>query len=161
MEQGTGGTKMRLNLGCGAFPIADGINHDIVAHSDYVDTVWNLDKMPWPWENEEFEGIIAKAVLEHLHWTLLESINECWRILKPGGHLYVKVPCWDSYVSHQDPTHRWFYAPRVFEYFDPEMPLGKKYHWYTPLKWRLVKPGGLNSGSTSIHATLEKLVDVD
>jgi len=148
---------MRLNLGCGATYIADGLNHDIVAHSDHVDVVWDLNEMPWPWEDEEFDGVIAKAVLEHLHWTLVESINECWRILKPDGHLYVKVPYWDSKVSYQDPQHRWFFAPRVFEYFDPETPLGKQYHWYTDFKWHLLNPGELNSGSTSIHATLVKI----
>jgi len=149
---------MRLNLGCGSAPIEDGINVDLVKHSEHVDFAWDLNELPWPWEDEQFDGIIAKAVFEHLNHNLLVSVNECWRLLKPGGHLYLKLPYWNNEISYNDPTHQWWYGVRVFEYFDPEMPLGKKYYWYTPYKWRLVKPGELNSGSTSIHGTLEKIV---
>ena len=147
---------MRLNLGCGSTPIENGINCDIVAHSPYVDVVWDLNNMPWPWKDEEFDGIIAKAVLEHLHWTLVESVNECWRILKPGGYLFLKVPAWNHKVSYQDPTHRWFFSERVFEYFDPNTQLGKKYGWYTPFKWTLSKPAETNSSGSSLYATLIK-----
>ena len=150
---------MRLNLGCGRVPGKNDLNHDRTLHSPWVDVAWDLNKMPWPWEDEEFDSIIAKAVLEHLRWTLVESVNECWRILKPGGHLYIKLPAWDHPVSYQDPTHRWFFSERVFEYFDPTTPLGLQYFYYTQLKWSLLEPGRRNSGRTSIHGTLVKVDD--
>jgi len=150
---------MRLNLGCGAYPESDSINHDRFFHSLYVDVAWDLNILPWPWEDEQFSGIIAKAVLEHLDHNLVVSINECWRILEPGGTLYMKLPAWDNEVSYQDPTHKWFFSPRVFEYFDPDTPLGKKYFFYTPLKWKIQTPGNYNSGHSSIHGSLRKVVN--
>jgi len=148
---------MRLNLGCGSAPLVNSINHDRVFHSLYVDVAWDLNILPWPWEDEQFTIIIAKAVLEHLDHNLLTSVNECWRILKPGGHVYIKLPAWDSVISYQDPTHKWFYAPRAFEYFDPDTPLGKQYFFYTPFKWKLLVPGAYNPGHTSITGTLQKV----
>jgi len=152
--------KTRLVLGCGLFPLPNSINHDRTLHSDYVDIAYDLNILPWPWEDESYDVIVAKAVFEHLNHDLLKSVNECWRILKPGGGLYMKLPAWDSHVSYQDPTHRWFYDPRVFEYFDPATPLGREYWFYTELKWKLKSPGKYNSGKTSIHGSLQKVIDV-
>jgi len=101
---------MRLILGCGNTPGKNDLNHDRIQHSPWVDVAWDLDIMPWPWKDEEFDSIVAKSVLEHLRWSLIESVNECWRILKPRGRLYLKLPVWNSSVSYQDPTHRWFYG---------------------------------------------------
>lgn len=150
---------MRLNLGCGSAPLPNSTNHDRVLHSIFIDVAHDLNILPWPWENESYDIIVAKAVLEHLSHNLVISVNECWRILKPGGTLYMKLPAWNSEVSYQDPTHQWFYAPAAFEYFDPETPLGSKYFFYTPLKWKLINPGMYNSGRTSIHGTLQKVVN--
>lgn len=148
---------MRLNLGCGNKPGTNDLNHDKTLHSPHVDIAWDLDELPWPWKDEEFDAIIARSVLEHLRLSLIESVNECWRILKPEGALFIKLPFWNSSVSYQEPTHRWFFDPRVFEYFDPTTPLGAKYFFYTPFKWRLREPAKLNRGKTSIHGTLIKV----
>jgi SAM-dependent methyltransferase len=150
---------MRLNLGCGNAPLPNSVNHDRTLHSEFVDIAWDLSRLPWPWEDEEFDAIVAKAVLEHLNHNLLISVNECWRILEPGGTLYMKLPAWNCEVSYQDPTHQWFYSPRVFEYFDPNTNLGRKYWFYTDRKWKLRSPGIYNSGHTSIHGTLVKVIE--
>ena len=148
-----------LNLGCGLDIRKDWINHDIIKHNKHIH-VWNLNNTPWPWGTSTIDRIDAISVFEHLELTLIETLNQCWRILKPGGGLYMKLPAWDSHVSYQDPTHRWFYDPRVFEYFDPATPLGREYWFYTELKWKLKSPGKYNSGKTSIHGSLQKVIDV-
>ena len=152
---------LMINLGCGNAPEDGFINHDRVKHAPHVDVVWDLDVMPWPWPDGCAVRIIAKAVLEHLTWNLVESINECWRIMAPGGFLFVKVPLWDHVVSHQDPTHRWSFSERVFEYFDPTTELGETYGFYTPYKWRIVTPVALNSGKSSMNVTLQKVITCD
>ncbi len=152
--------KQGLNLGCGMTPGGGCINHDRIKHSSWIDVAWDLNKIPWPWEDNSISRIIARSVLEHLRLSLIESVNECWRIVVPAGRLFLKLPAWNSSISHQDPTHRWFFDPRVFEYFDPTTPLGKQYSFYTPYKWKLVNPGKPNKGGSSIHATLQKVDNV-
>lgn len=146
-----------INLGCGIAPEDGFINHDRIKHSDWVDVAHDLDVMPWPWPDNYAYRIVAKSVLEHLKWTLIESVNECWRILEPGGYLYVKVPAWNHRVSFQDPTHRWYFSDRVFEYFDPETELGRTYFYYTPFKWKIIKGPERNKIGSSINVTMQKL----
>ena len=145
-----------INLGCGNTPEDGFINHDVVKHAPHVDVIWNLDMLPWPWPNACASRIVAKAVLEHLRLSLVESLNECWRIMAPGGSLFVKLPLWNHVVSAQDPTHRWSFSERVFEYFDPETPLGQQYGFYTPYKWSIIGEVAVNSGRSSFSVTLQK-----
>ena len=149
-----------LNLGAGNKPMASSdertvVNHDLVKHRPEIAVAHNLDCLPWPWEDSTFDLIIASAVLEHLRLSLVETLDECWRILRPGGHLHLKVPHWQHDNSYADPTHRWHCSLRTFDYFDPDTKLGRGYGFYTSRKWRIVKPAQLNDVKSSIIATLE------
>lgn len=150
-------TPIMINLGCGNAPEDGFVNHDVVKHAPHVDVVWNLNDMPWPWPDSCASRIIAKSVLEHLIPDLVLSINECWRIMQPGGFLYVKLPMWNHEVSSQDPTHRWKFAPHVFDYFDVDTDLGTNYAFYTPFKWKIINPATLNPGKSSFNTTLQKV----
>lgn len=145
---------MKLNLGTGNDVIADAVNHDRVKHRPEIQVVHDLDVLPWPWADQSFDLIVARSVFEHLKLTLVESLDECWRILKPGGHLFVKVPHWQSDVAYRDPTHRWQFSVHSFDVFDPETEYGRDYGFYTERKWRIVKVE-LNKAQSSILATLE------
>jgi len=150
-----------LNLGAGNSPVKvgegdRGVNHDLRLDParPWVTVAWDLNELPWPWEDESFDKIVASAVLEHLRLNLLESMGECWRILRPGGLLWVKVPYALAETAFDDPTHYWQFGRHVFEYFDPALKNGKKYGFYTDRKWEIVKPATLNQSRTSIIATL-------
>jgi len=130
-----------LNLGAGKRPIKSAVNHDILKHSKYIDIVWDLNNLPWPWSNNSFDKIRAWAVLEHLNIGLVESMNECWRILRPKGILVIKLPYWESESCWDDPTHKRGYTLNTMSFFDPDTENGKKYDFYTPYKWK-----GLNKG---------------
>ncbi len=146
---------MKLNLGCGG-DIRDGfVNHDLRQHSPRVDVAHDLNDLPWPWDDESCELIVAKAVLEHLRLTLLESVGECWRILQPAGRLWMKIPYWKHENSYLDPTHYWQFSLHTPDIFDPETAYGRRYTWYTDRKWRIVKPPQLNRAQSSIIVTLE------
>lgn len=57
-----------------------------------VDYVCNLEEN-WPIENESFDGIFGKFVIEHISWRRMPNfISECFRVLKPGGVVMMISP---------------------------------------------------------------------
>ena len=146
-----------LNLGAGnKIVCAEGaINHDRTRHRPEIDIVWDLNQMPWPWDDNSFDVIVARAVFEHLKPDLVEVMNECWRILRPDGAIHLKLPNVASLRSHDDPTHRWFATLRTLDYFDPDTERGKAYSFYTDRHWQIIKAPHFNRAQTSIFAVLK------
>ena len=102
-----------LNLGAGNRIIEGAVNHDRIIHRPEISVAHDLNGRPWPGGDESFDLIVARAVFEHLRITLLESVSECWRILRPGGELQLKLPYWKHERSYRDPTHYWRLACRT------------------------------------------------
>jgi SAM-dependent methyltransferase len=119
-----------LQLGCGIRPLEGAINHDLEKHSDFVDVTWDLNEMPWCWQDEEFDKIIALDVMEHLKTDVDVWLDECWRILKPGGLLVMRLPAWDHENSHIDPTHRRLFHEHTFDYWDKRTECHNNYGSY-------------------------------
>lgn len=113
-----------LELGCGAHP-REGmdVHHDKIAHAGYIDVAWDLDVLPWPWDDEEFNFIWAIDVMEHLKVDVDVWLSECWRILVPGGLLQMRLPAWDNPLSYRDPTHERVFHEESFYYWDPRTTL--------------------------------------
>lgn len=72
-----------------------------------VDIVHDLDEIPWPFEDNSYTSIVAQHVVEHLHALLIPFMDECWRILRPGGSVYIETPLagGDVDLEWADPTH--------------------------------------------------------
>jgi len=51
----------------------------------------DLNRFPYPYEDDTFDCICAIEVVEHIE-NQFEFIRECRRILKPGGKLFVTTP---------------------------------------------------------------------
>ena len=115
---------MELLLGCGAnkakqmgmapSPEEDPGWQDLVTldiNPDHTpDVVWDLRKMPWPFEDDQFDEVHAYEVLEHLgqqgdYETFFAQFTEIWRILKPGGFLLAMCPSPGSPWVWGDPSH--------------------------------------------------------
>lgn len=62
---------------------------------DYVGPLHDL-----PIEDGMFDAVLCTQVLEHLEWPR-ESVKEMYRVLKPGGKLYMTVPM--AHNEHQTP----------------------------------------------------------
>lgn len=120
-------TSATLVLGSGKRPVPGAINHDHSKHAPHVDVVWNLDELPWPPYDDSLDRIIALDVFEHLKLDVIDWIRECWRVLKPGGELVLRVSAWDNPVSYRDPTHRRVFHEETFYYFDPRHALYQEY----------------------------------
>ena len=60
------------------------------------DCVWDITN-GLPFKDSSAEEIYASHTFEHIERKdLIGVLNECWRVLKPGGVLWVIVPAWDS-----------------------------------------------------------------
>jgi len=128
---------MNLNLGCGT-DLRDGwINHDKVKHTKHIHP-HDLNILPWPWKENSFERVDAISVFEHLQITLIEALDECWRIIAPGGLLHIKYPLLGSPFIHDDPTHRWFWSELVTDFVIKGTKYEKSCPFYTNRKWKLV-----------------------
>jgi len=79
---------MILNLGSERSTFPGATNVDI---SPCGDIQCDLSKFPWQWQDNSIDGIYAFHIVEHFpEWK--PFIDECIRILKPGGFLHIKVP---------------------------------------------------------------------
>lgn len=107
--------KKILDLGCGSNKVLqEAIGVDLVKFPG-VDVVHNLNKYPFPFKDNEFDETYAYMILEHLD-DVEKSLDEIYRILKPRGILYIKVPYYASQCAFQDPTHKHFFTQKTFDY---------------------------------------------
>lgn len=74
------------------------------------DVLWNLNVLPLPFSDNEFDQIHAYEVLEHCgaqgdYVAFFALFSEFWRILKHGGVLAATVPSLKSEWLWADPGH--------------------------------------------------------
>lgn len=88
-----------------------------------------------PYKDGSLRGIKCFHVLEHIprdyfvfHWAnqdswiearhgLVDVMNECWRVLQPGGEIWIEVPLFPTEEAIADPTHGSFLVSSTFDYF--------------------------------------------
>lgn len=127
--------KTKLHLGCGHIIKEGWLNHD-VAPLPGVDVVHDLREFPWPFEDGQFEEVYADNVLEHLRDTI-KTMEEIYRITKPGARIFIGVPFWNSFEAWGDPTHERLFSEEIFEFFDPTTWRGKERSYYTKAKFKI------------------------
>lgn len=119
--------KSLLNLACGnrILPARDGwkvTHHDVWAHRPEITVTHDLEDLPWPWGDSQFDEIFAFDIIEHVQRPI-KFINELWRIAKDGAKVTVHT-CWAGPQSGareawRDPTHVRPFHEASFDYFDP------------------------------------------
>jgi SAM-dependent methyltransferase len=87
------------------------------------DVVHDLEVLPYPFGDNEFDEIHAYEVLEHTgaqgDWRFFfGQFNEFWRILKPGGVLAGSVPHWGTKWAWGDPSHKRVINEGTFVFLD-------------------------------------------
>jgi SAM-dependent methyltransferase len=67
----------------------------------------NLENEPLPYEDNFFDVVFSKSVLEHFYYPE-KLVMEMYRIIKPGGLVITMVPDWESIYKtfYEDYTHR-------------------------------------------------------
>lgn len=146
-----------LNLGAGNKLVKGAVQHDLVKHRPEIDVAWDLNVIPWPWADESFDLIVACAVFEHLRNTLIQTVDECWRILRPGGVLHMKLPFWKSDNAWRDPTHFWRFSLGTCDLFDQKTRYGREYAFYQVKPWKIIQVAKLNDAKTSFSIKMQVL----
>lgn len=135
-----------LDIGCGdtkQYP--DNIGVDI-RPADGVDVVADLTEgLPFP--DRSADRVFAVHVLEHLI-DFLPLVDECHRVLRPGGTLHVLSPWWRYVNAVADPTH--------VRLLDVQTIKGICVRPGSPLRWY---PKHVGCDGASVFADLTPLVD--
>lgn len=123
-----------LLLGCGNSrekklysPDTDSEWHDLVtldispACEPHV--VHDLNVLPYPFQDEEFDSIYAFEVLEHLGRQgdadfFFAQFSELYRIIKPDGLLFGSCPLPNSPWAFGDPSHTRIVSVESFAFLD-------------------------------------------
>ncbi len=85
--------------------------------------VWDLENLPYPFADEQFDEIHAYEVLEHTgtqgDWKFFfAQWAEFWRMLKPGGYFCGSCPLPTSVWAWADPSHKRIIAPETLTFLD-------------------------------------------
>jgi SAM-dependent methyltransferase len=96
------------------------ISPNVITFDKYItagtDVIGDIHSMPF--ETESVDGVICTATLEHIEnpWV---AAKEFYRILKPGGKVYIVTPFMQGY--HPDPDDYWRFTEKglvkLFENF--------------------------------------------
>lgn len=112
-----------LQLGCGLNKKQGAIGVDINKNSQ-ADIIHDLNKFPYPFDNNLFGLIIAEHILEHLD-DIPKVMQEIHRIGKNHAKIIILSSHFTSVDSFTDPTHKHFFTSRSFDYFIPGADLYK------------------------------------
>lgn len=99
-----------------------------------------LSRLPFP--DNSIESIISHHCLEHIDAGFVHLMDECYRVLVPGGLMRIIVPLFPSRTAVEDPDHKRYFMLDTFQTFCGA-PDGKHWHEsfsvpYTKCRFELV-----------------------
>jgi SAM-dependent methyltransferase len=110
---------LKVDLGCGPTKPDGFIGVDIGLQPG-VDIVADLNRR-FPFADSSIDVVRAHDTVEHLQ-DRLHTMNEIWRICKPGALVEILVPSTDGRGAYQDPTHVSYWNINSFRYYCIEFP---------------------------------------
>lgn len=118
---------MKLNLACGRQQLPGYLNVDISPEVN-PDLCLDLTRVPWSmghlgdWKqvlsDNSVDEIYCSHFIEHLGDDFIPFMDECFRVLAPGGTLRLRAPYYSSIRAWQDPTHKRAISEATFHYFN-------------------------------------------
>ncbi len=111
--------KRVLDIGCGKdkhrIEGTKVIGVDVDPDSD-ADVIHDLNRIPWPFDDDEFDEAICQDILEHLD-NILPVMQEINRISRQGSTVKIRTPHYSSYYAYDDPTHKHRFGYYTFDRF--------------------------------------------
>lgn len=123
-----------LDLGCGRNKCRGALGVDFNKNTD-ADIIHDLNKFPYPFDDNEFDKILINHALEHLD-NVVKVMEEIHRIAKPNALVLINAPYFTSIDAFADPTHRHFFSARSFDYFTDDL---KEFSYYSDARFRKLK----------------------
>jgi len=109
-----------LDIGCGKHKTPGAVGMDSNPRSD-ADVLHDLDSVPYPFPDDEFDIIVGNQVIEHVE-DVLAVVAELYRIARPGAVIRLDTPHFSDIASYTDPTHRRHLTTESFAYFTGDRP---------------------------------------
>lgn len=113
---------------------------------------------PLPLEEASVETVVMNQVIEHLRPEVGEfALAEAWRVLIPGGMIYVASPCRHNRKERDaDPTHQHLYTPSELRHLLSRLGFANVTGMDAPFAWpgcrwlwdRLGRPDRLSASAT-------------
>jgi len=92
-----------LNLGCGEKLMSGAVNVDVNPRVK-PDIVHDLNVLPWPLPDSQFETVLMMDSIEHLK-DVVATMEELHRVCKHGARVKIVTPHYSCVNSFTDPTH--------------------------------------------------------
>ena len=130
-------TKTILNLGCGKNIMPEAINVDIFP-GEGVNRVCDIS-VSLPFQDQSMTHVHAYYILCQIcdPQKFKHVMNEIWRVLKPNGWLYVRVPDARFPAAWQDPMDCRRFVKESFDYLDKDHYRFKEFYYgFKP--WRII-----------------------
>lgn len=99
------------------------------------DILHDLNIFPWPIQNDSFDAVVMFSVIEHLHEPL-RVLEECHRVLRLGGVVFILTPHFSDAASFVDPTHKVHLSARSFDYLISGTDIYKDYGFYSNVTFK-------------------------
>jgi SAM-dependent methyltransferase len=114
----------KLDLGCGLSKIPGSIGVDCI-DDPAIDVVHSLDDFPYPLDDDSFDAVYLNHCLEHLA-DPKRTLEECTRLARPGGAIYLMVPHFTCSSSFGDVTHLRYFSDRAIPTLGRNVASGSK-----------------------------------
>lgn len=122
-----------LELGCGMKKTPGTVCVDYY-NPQLADFKWDLNQFPYPFKDNEFEGVISSHVIEHLN-DCLKVMEELHRITKPGGIIKIRVPHFSSCNALSHLTHKRAFGAGTFA----PLVISDSWERYGTVRFKLLK----------------------
>lgn len=96
--------KRVLDIGCGVNKTPGATGMDINPKTS-ADVIHDLDDLPYPFADDEFDEVIGRHVIEHVR-DPMRVMAELHRITRAGGIVKLVAPHWTNPDWATDLTHR-------------------------------------------------------
>ena len=122
---------VKINLGCGKDIKKGYINIDSFPYKG-VDRIMDLSSFQWDIRDKSVDRIYTSHLIEHV-FDQKQFLNECHRILKVGGILFIKAPHVSSITSQGNLGHYRGYCYDTFKDY-----LSQDYYMFKTAKFKTI-----------------------